>query len=250
MAFDWWTFALQTVNFAILVWLLHRFLYKPVLAAIDARRGEIEKQYAEAAMAEAKAREALANIERERAGIAAERQALLKAARAQAEDIAAERREKAEREAAALLEEARKTLAAEREAAAAEARRLALDLGTQIARRLLAEMPTSLRAEAWLERVEQHLAALTPAEREEISEGLDGGTVRVLTAIPLPEDVRAEWQQRLHRALGDRTSFAFEVDPALLAGTELHFPGAILRFSWRSALAAMRAEVENGDGAR
>ncbi len=39
------------------------------------------------------------------------------------------------------------------------------------------------------------------------------------------------------RALGDRVPITFEVDPELVAGAELHFPTAILRFSWQSALA-------------
>ena len=39
MRFDWWTLALQTVNFAVLVWLLHRFLYRPVLRMIATARG-------------------------------------------------------------------------------------------------------------------------------------------------------------------------------------------------------------------
>lgn len=250
MQFDWWTLALQTINFAILVWLLHRFLYKPVLRMIDARRAEVEKQYADASRAEATAKAALADIERERAGIAGERAAMLKAAASQAEEAAAARRTHAEREAAALLDEARKALAAERDAAAAEARRTALDLGTEIAKRLLAEMPTPLRAEAWLERVEQHLAGLTPAERDEIAKALNGGTLRVVTAGALPEPVKAEWRTRLHRALGNRNTITFDVDAALLAGAELHFPNAILRFSWRSALAAMRAEVESDDDPR
>jgi hypothetical protein len=56
MHFDWSTLALQTVNFAILVWLMHRFLYRPVLRLIDARRAEIDKQHARR-MTEAKGRE-------------------------------------------------------------------------------------------------------------------------------------------------------------------------------------------------
>lgn len=250
MQFDWWTLALQTINFAVLVWLLHRFLYKPVLRMIDARRAEVEKQYGDAGAAEAKAKNELAAIETERAGIAAERAAALKAAAGQAEEAAAARRTQAEREAAALLDEAREALAVERDVAVAEARRMALDLGTDIARRLLAEVPTPLRAEAWLERIEQHLAGLAPAEREEFANGLNSGALRVVTAVSLPEPVRAEWQTRLHRALGDRTTITFDVDAALLAGVELHFSNAILRFSWRSALAAMRAEIEHHDNAR
>jgi F-type H+-transporting ATPase subunit b len=58
-----------------------------------------------------------------------------------------------------------------------------------------------------------------------------------------------EWKTRLHRALGDQTIIEFDLDPALIAGTELHFPNAILRFSWRSTLATIRAEVESHDNA-
>ena len=251
MQFDWWTLALQTANFAVLVWLLHRFLYQPLLHMIDARRAEIEKQYAEAHEAEAKANTELAEIQAERAGIAAERTAALKAAAAQAEEVAAARRAQAEREAAALLDQARKALAAERAEAIVEARQMALDLGVETARRLLAEIPAELRAEAWLERLEQHLAGLPPAERDEIAKGLNGGSpLRVVTAISLPEPVMAEWRSRLHRVLGDRTTVEFDVDFGLIAGTELHFPNAILRLSWRSALATMRAKIEGHANAR
>ena len=41
MLIDWFTVGAQAVNFLILVWLLKRFLYKPVLAAIDAREKKI-----------------------------------------------------------------------------------------------------------------------------------------------------------------------------------------------------------------
>ncbi len=59
-----------------------------------------------------------------------------------------------------------------------------------------------------------------------------------------------EWRKRLDRALGDRTAIEFDVDAALVAGVELHFPQALLCFSWRSALAAMRADIESHEDAR
>ncbi len=40
MLIDWFTVAAQVVNFLILVWLLKRYLYRPILAAIDARETE------------------------------------------------------------------------------------------------------------------------------------------------------------------------------------------------------------------
>jgi F-type H+-transporting ATPase subunit b len=37
MLIDWFTVGAQVLNFLILVWLLKRFLYGPILDAIDAR---------------------------------------------------------------------------------------------------------------------------------------------------------------------------------------------------------------------
>ena len=48
MEFDWTTFALEALNFLVLVWLLKRFFYRPVLAVIEARRAETAKTIADA----------------------------------------------------------------------------------------------------------------------------------------------------------------------------------------------------------
>jgi F-type H+-transporting ATPase subunit b len=48
MLIDWFTVAAQAINFLILVWLLKRFLYKPVLAAIDEREKRIAAQLQDA----------------------------------------------------------------------------------------------------------------------------------------------------------------------------------------------------------
>jgi F-type H+-transporting ATPase subunit b len=242
MRFDWWTLGLQTVNFAVLVWLLHQLLYRPVLRMIDARRAEMEKQYAAAAAATAKASEQLAEMEAERSHIAAEREAVLKAATAQAEEAAKARRAQAENEAAAFLESMRKTIADERGRAFADARNLAVDFGAEVAHRLLADTP---RGEAWLEKIERHLASLPKAEKEALIRQLENGaSLTVVTASSLAPETAETWRVHLRRSLGDGTSVAFDVDPDLLAGVELHFPSAILRFSWQSALASVRSELE------
>ena len=49
MSFSWWTFGLQAVNFLVLVWLLRRFLFKPVTAMVARRKEEIARGMAEVA---------------------------------------------------------------------------------------------------------------------------------------------------------------------------------------------------------
>lgn len=245
MSFDWWTLGLQTVNFTVLVWLLYRLLYRPVLRMIDARRAEMEKQYAEAGAATIKAQEQLAEVEAARAKIVGEREATLKAAAAQAEEAAKARRAQAESEAGALLEGARKSIAEERQQALAEARNVATDLGAEVARRLLDEAPLKARSEAWLDRIEQYLASLPETEKDALAAQLENGdALTVVTASSLGAEEAETWRARLRRSLGDGVSLAFNADPALLAGAELHFPAAVLRFSWQNALASARSELE------
>jgi len=40
---NWKLLVIQAVNFAVLLFLLHRFLYKPLLKLLDERRGKLEK---------------------------------------------------------------------------------------------------------------------------------------------------------------------------------------------------------------
>jgi F-type H+-transporting ATPase subunit b len=246
MRFDWWTFALQTVNFAVLVWLLHRFLYQPILRMIDARKAQMQQQ-ADAAKAVAdQAAARLAEVEAQRAGIAAEREAALKAAGVQAQEAAQARRRKAEHEAQAIVDAARLAVAQERERAAVELRHGALDLGAEFARRLLAEVPVTLRAEAWSERIERALQELTVEQRNSLATQLaSGDALSVVTASPLPPPTAELWRERLRRQLGERVAVTFGVDPDLVAGAELHFPTTVLSFSWRSALQSMRAEIDD-----
>src|SRR5665648_272520 len=48
MLIDWFTVFAQALNFLILVWLMKRFLYKPILHAIDAREKRISAELADA----------------------------------------------------------------------------------------------------------------------------------------------------------------------------------------------------------
>jgi F-type H+-transporting ATPase subunit b len=247
MRFDGWTLVLQTVNFAVLVWLLHRFLYRPILAMIDARGAAIRKQMDDARAEEQRAAADRAAIDAQRAGIAAERDAALKTAAQQADQAARARREKAEREAQAIIASAHESIATEREQALDELCERALDLAADLARRVLADVPLPLRAEAWMERIEHYLRALAPAEREELVRSLaEGRAVEVTTAVPLPEEIAEAWRARLRGVLGDDAKIAFATDAAVVAGAELHFPTAILRFSARGALDAMRSTMRRG----
>ncbi|MDH4134184.1 MAG: F0F1 ATP synthase subunit B, partial [Gammaproteobacteria bacterium] len=108
MLIDWFTVIAQLVNFLILVWLLKRFLYQPILKALDAREKRIADELANA---DAKEAEAIAEREeyqrkndefdQQRAAMlgkatdeaAAERQRLLDGARKDADSLRGKQQE-------------------------------------------------------------------------------------------------------------------------------------------------------------
>jgi len=97
MLIDWFTVVAQVFNFLILVWLLRRFLYKPILDAIDAREKRIAAELADADAKKAEARQERDEFTRRNEDFDRQRAALLNKAVDEA---------KAERQ--RLLDEARK----------------------------------------------------------------------------------------------------------------------------------------------
>lgn len=73
----WFTIVAQAINFLILVWLLKRFLYKPILQAIDAREKGIATQLAAAVAKEAEAQKKADDLQHKNEAFDKERAALL-----------------------------------------------------------------------------------------------------------------------------------------------------------------------------
>jgi F-type H+-transporting ATPase subunit b len=133
----------QVVNFLLLLYLLNRFLFKPVLKLLDEREARIKKGLEDA---EAAAREReLARAEREAALDEARKEAQAMVARANkiAEDSRAEILAEAKAQADKVTARAREEITAEKDKAMAELRATVADLALQAAGRLVrSEMDT------------------------------------------------------------------------------------------------------------
>jgi hypothetical protein len=192
----------------------------------------------------------LAAIEERQRTMADEHDALLAAAIAQADAKAAERLADAQRQAWDIINNGRKAVEVERQRALADARHSTLQLAAAMAERLLAGTPPALRAAAWIDQIERQLAALPEAERATLGRQLGAGDkLRVITAETLPAESEAAWRLRITTALGIGAAVEFAVDPALVGGAELVFPGAILRLSWKDALDVIRQQLETDHAA-
>ena len=237
MHFDPWTFGLQAANFLVLVWLLHRFFYRPVLGVIAARQAAAAKMTADLEAQRATiVREKDAALAEARDAAAAERKVLLAAAHGDADAVRSAAQTSFERERVELVS-----------ALGCDASRLAIS----IVRRLLKEPPAAAAQEPMLQLVCEDVERLPDEAKQHIRERIAGENrgPDVVTAAPLDAKAQQSFAERLAIALGAPTHPTFKVDPGLLAGVEIRFPFTILRRSWSDDLRRIEAELIHDDGA-
>jgi F-type H+-transporting ATPase subunit b len=246
--FEWTTALLEAVNFLVLVWLLKRFLYRPILAVVDRRRAESEKVLVDA---EARRREAEAlKTEYEARLTEAARQRDLALARLD-EEIAAERTRRLD----AVIAEAdadrqrRQTLAArdagEREAAL---ERQAMAVAARFAGRLLDRLAGPELEAKLVDLMLDDLAAATPDRLEIMRAALQeaGANVDVASAHPLDDARRSAIATALAGIAGRPLQPAFRQDSALTAGLRISAGSWVLMANLRDELAFFSEPVEHG----
>jgi F-type H+-transporting ATPase subunit b len=241
MPIDWFTVAAQAVNFLILVWLMKRFLYKPILHTIDEREKGIAAQRAEAEAKKAEAQKERDELQHQAATLDRERAALLKKA---TEEASAERQR--------LFDEARKDAdslrAKRREALRSEQRNLNQEIGrwTQnevftIARKTLTDLAATSLEERMCEVFVHRLRALTGEAREQLAAALKTSTqpAQVRSAFDLPPALRSAIAGAVKEAFAVETQVQFATAPELVSGIEFSANGQKVAWTIADYLATL-----------
>jgi len=220
MNLDWSTFLLEIINFLVLVWILKRFLYKPVLDVIERRKAGIAKTLADAQAMRDRAEglkqlydDKVAALERERE----QARATLR------EELQAERERRMAVLRATLDEEQKKREVLEARRQQEQARQIerdAIDHGVRFAARLLGRIASPAVEARLIELFLEDVVRLPDERREAIREACQGleEPITVSSAYPLFADRRAAVSDVLGKWLGRQTTCRFVEDRAQLAG--------------------------------
>jgi F-type H+-transporting ATPase subunit b len=248
MRIDWWTLALQTVNVLILIWILARFFFRPIMEIVVKRQQEANKLLSDAADARQKAADARADADKARAEIAAERQRLVAeaqdAARTETQSLIAQ----VSQEIAKLHSEADATIARDRAAAEEAIIDRARELSIEIARRLLARFPHQDMLHTFVAEICREIQALSPAAREGLAAAAaKDAPIEIVTAASLSAEETNHVHSVLQDAFGHELPIAFRSDPSIIAGIELKGKNTIIRNSWRADLDRIRQELSRDE---
>jgi F-type H+-transporting ATPase subunit b len=245
MHIDWWTLGLQTVNALVLIWLLARFLFHPVVDAIAARQRAAGQLLADAEAAKKATEAERDKAAAETAGLAEHRGDALKAAEAEAGAAKAALLALAQAEADKLRAGAKAEIEAARRSEALAAENRAGRLAVDIATKLLDRLPHQARVAAFIDGIATGLAKLPEGTRASL--GANGTSVRLTVARAVtPEEVEA-CRKAIAGVLGHPVLVEVTVEPELIAGIELEAPHAVVRNSFRADLARLKSELVHHD---
>jgi F-type H+-transporting ATPase subunit b len=243
MHIDWWTLALQTVNVLVLIWILARFFFRPIMDVVAKRQAAADRLLADADAARKEANNLHAEAESERREIGADRARLMMEARKEAEAEKATVLEAAQQEIAKRHSEADASIARDRVAAQADIVARASELAVEIARRLLARCPPQSALPAFLDGLCQEPQALSPESKVQLASFAAGESVEIVSAAPLSDAETERVRSTLKQTFGDDLILSFRSDPTLIAGIELHGRNTIIRNSWRADLDRIREDL-------
>jgi F-type H+-transporting ATPase subunit b len=244
MLIDWFTVGAQALNFLILVWLMKRFLYKPILNAIDTREKLIAAELADAAAKKTEAQKDRDDFQHKNEEFDQQRAGLLSKATDEA---------KAERQ--RLLDEARKAadaLSAKRqEAMRSDAQNLnqAIAHRTQeevfaITRKALADLATTSLEERMGEVFTRRLREMDGKGKGALGAALKAAPepAVVRSAFALPAEERAKIQNAINETFSADVQLRFETAPDRISGIELTANGQ--KVAW--SIADYLTSLENG----
>jgi len=223
MQIDWLTVAAQIVNFLVLVWLLQRFLYRPITDAMARREERIESRLAEAKDARERVEAEAEHLREKQEKLEASREDVLREARHEADDL----RKEMENDLREEMETRRKTweahLEERRDDFAARLRQRAGHQVVDIVGRVLKDYAGSDLAGQVAGTFVDRLANLDDEARDKLKAAAGGvdGPVRVDSSVPLKPAARSQVTRAIHEHIGPDIEVEYGEDDDLLLGLRM-----------------------------
>lgn len=240
---DWFTFCAQIINFTILVLLLKRFLYKPLLEIMNNREQEIKELYR-------KAEDLAANAEKEKTALKEKieelegsRASTLERIEEEAEQLKSSLLNEARDEVETLRQSWRKSLMEESRQLEGAIREEFKARVLDTSRKIIAEISDADLEDRILERFFERMETTGMLSEFDNGKGRPG-SILVRTGFPMSGEKEKWLEVRIEKQFGYCPEIKTEIAENLIAGIEMVVDGK--KASW--SLSGYLEDLENGFG--
>jgi F-type H+-transporting ATPase subunit b len=246
MLIDWFTVGAQVVNFLILVWLLKRFLYKPILDAIDAREKRIARELADADAKKAEARKARDEFQHKNEAFEQQRATLMTQAKDEAKTERLRLLDEARQAAESLSAKRQETLINDAHHLNQALSRRAQQEVFAIARKVLTDLAGTSLEERMGDVFVRRLREMDNPTKAGLAVALKSASdpARVRSAFDLPAAQRTAIQNALNETFSADIQVRFETAPDLISGIELTSNGQKVAWSIADYLMSLEKGVD------
>lgn len=247
MQVNWFTVFAQIINFLILVWLLKRYLYKPILRAVDEREKKIVAQLEDAKSKEAQALKERIDFEEKNKIFDRQKKELTDKALADADSERQKLFEKARKDAESLRIKLEEEFKSDAESSSHAITKKTKEEVFSIARKTLTDLASVSLEEQAVNKFIQRLHQLNEAEKTQFVSSFNSSTqtISIRTAFDLPSSLKVELEKTIKEIINKPISFNYQTSPELVSGIELIANGYKLTWNISTYLKAFEKTISS-----
>jgi F-type H+-transporting ATPase subunit b len=232
MNINWFTVIAQVINFLLLVWLLKKFLYKPILNAIDEREKKIRDKLKDADAQKAAAQKEQDDFKKQQEDFDQQKKALMDKAVADANTQKQQLMDAAKTEADNMRTNMEKAAKEKQENDNNEMSEKIQQQVFAITRKALADIASISLEEQSANTFNKHLKELKDDEKKQFIDAFksNSNAILVRSAFDLPAKQQDEINDAVNVLLSADTQLQFKTTPGIISGIELSTNG--YKFSW------------------
>ncbi len=232
MKINWFTLIAQVINFLILMWLLKRYLYKPILKAIDERENKIIAQLNDAEAKKAEAKKERDEFTEKNETFNKQKEVLMLKVIEENNTEAEKLKEQVRTEANSLKAKLEKSLQEEQESNHLEITKKIQQEVMSIAKKTLTDLSSVSLENQIVNTFIIRIKKLRGDGKKQLTATLNSGNDQILiqSAFDLSVEQQADIKKAIINLTGNERPFQFKTTPELIAGIELSTNG--YKLSW------------------
>jgi len=248
MKINWFTLIAQVINFLVLMWLLKRYLYKPILNAIDERENKILAQLKDAKDKKGEAEKERNEFNQKNETFDRQKDEMMQKVVSKTNEEGQKLKEKVRNEANAIKSKLEKAMVEEQEKRSHEISQKLEREVVAIARKTLTDLSSASLEEQSVNTFLQKIAELPADEKKDFISALKPGNEPILvqSAFELSSKQQSDIQAVVSELLGAPCQFKFTIAPELISGIQLTTNGYKLSWNISEYINSLEKNISEG----
>lgn len=246
MGINWVTFIAQIVNLFVLIWLLKRFLYRPILEAVEKRQAEIAKKVRQAHQEYEAAQNEHQSLINQKVAFQKEKEALFNQAATQIDKLKQEQKEELTKLKEKTIQKMYAQMRVEKESIETQIRDLTVENFMKLSKKMMNDFGILTPMDNAVILFQKALNKLSLKEKKEIGGSILKQKEITILCTPAPsEEQRKAIQNALSNAfsLPSTIQYVFKEENALIIGIEIKIADLLVSWNLKSYLDEMQENI-------